>query len=245
MNIIDIIVIGIVLLSGVLAFFRGFVHEVLSVAAWVGAGFAAMYGLPLARPIAQQYISSPTIADLASGAVLFLVSLLLLSILTKQVANRVHDSALNSVDRSLGFVFGAVRGAVLVSLAYILGVWLIQPGELPQWLTEAKTQPAMERGAAILESFVPDSLGAAKDKTREAQDQARKAMELQRAYQNLANPQPRGATATISPAPVSGGTAAAAPAAAGGQAQQPKMPADAGYNPSERRDMDRLFKSNQ
>lgn len=104
-------VLAVLVLSGLLAFARGFVQEVLSVAAWVGAIIAVVFVLPLVRPLAQQVIDQPLVADIAAGGAIFLVALIALSILTGMIARRVKSSQLNAVDRSLGFLFGVARGA--------------------------------------------------------------------------------------------------------------------------------------
>lgn len=187
-NALDIAVIAVLLLSGLFALMRGFVHEVLSVTAWVGAALATLYGLPLARPLARQYIEADWLADIAAGAGIFLVTLIVLSLLTNMLARRVRDSALNSLDRSLGFVFGLVRGAVLVSLAYILALWLSAPGDPPAWITEAKTRPMIEGGARLLQAAVPEEYGQAEAATRSAADEARRVREAEKAFRELARP---------------------------------------------------------
>ena len=112
------IAIGVVLLiSGLLAFVRGFVHEVLAVGAWIGAIVVAVFGFPYHRPYARDLIPHELVADAAAGAAIFVVALVVLSLLTRALSDRVKDSALNALDRSLGFVFGLLRGAVLVCLA--------------------------------------------------------------------------------------------------------------------------------
>ena len=60
---------------------------------------------------------------------------------------RSQESSLSAIDRSLGFAFGVVRGAVLVSLAYLFAVWLWP--EQPVWLRNAKAKPFLETGADI------------------------------------------------------------------------------------------------
>ncbi len=130
-NITDIAVIVVVLVSAFLAYARGFVHEVLSVAGWVGAGFITAHALPFVEPFALELIPIEKVAPFAAGAVVFIVSLVILSILTRAISRRVQDSAHNALDRSLGFLFGMVRGAVLVCLIYIAIEWMM----LHQWIT--------------------------------------------------------------------------------------------------------------
>lgn len=218
-NTVDLLVIAVLLISGVLAFWRGFVQEVLSITAWIGAAFVALYGLPLARPLARRYIEADWIADAAAGGALFLVTLLVLSLLTQAIARRVRGSALNGIDRSLGFVFGVARGAFLVCLAYMFGVWLTDGGKPPEWLEAARTRPLMEYGARAIQKVLPDEYGKTEAVAKQAAEDARRAMEAERAYRELTQPRPRAAQGT--------------------------PPSRPGYADTERQGMDQLFKSNQ
>lgn len=220
---VDVVVAVVLLGSAGFAFMRGFVHEVLAIAAWVGAFFAALYGFPHARPFFREHISASWAADGAAGITLFLVTLLALSILTKAVSDRVRKSALNSVDSSLGFVFGLARGAVLLCLAYMSVVWLVRPEQPPEWIANAKTRPWLERGADLLQGLAPAEFGAAEGAAKGVSGEARRAMELEKTYRSLAAPQP----------------AAEAEKKA---AKDDKPPA---YDTNQRREMDRLFQSNQ
>ncbi len=237
MNAIDIAVILILLVSGALALMRGFVHEVLSISAWLAATLLALHGLPLARPLARQYISSPTIADAGAGAAIFLVSLVLFSLITHAVSKQVQQSALGSVDRSLGFVFGLARGALLVSLAYMVAVWIMQPEE-PDWLREARTRPVMVAGASMIEAVIPDDLADAKAQAGQVMDTARRAGEAAETLKKLDGSLP------IIPPPkardqVQPAVAGPAPTGSGPAAPAPK------YDAEQRRTMDQLFQSNQ
>jgi membrane protein required for colicin V production len=220
---VDAVVAVVLLASAGFAFMRGFVHEVLSIAAWVGAAFAAMYGLPVARPFFRSHIGAAWAADAAAAVSIFLVSLLICSILTKAIANRVRNSALNSVDSSLGFVFGLIRGAALVCLAYMLAAWVFQ-SDLPGWLADAKSRPWLERGASLLRGLAPEGFGTAENGTKAVSEEARKAMELEKTYRSLTSPQPVAPTAP---------------------ATREDKPGAASYDRTERNEMNRLFQSNQ
>lgn len=197
---IDIAVAAIILISALLAFSRGFMHEVLSVAAWVGAIFATIYGFPYLRPHAREMISVDLIADLAAGAILFIVSLIILSLLTGNVTSRVKDSALNALDRSLGFLFGILRGAVLVCLAYILIGWIWTPEEQPDWLREARTLPLVEAGAGVLRTLVPGNIQDSGSKAAgQARSETEKAMETKRMLDGMLSPQPKSPTTEDEP----------------------------------------------
>ena len=156
-------IVGVVLLvSAGMAFLRGFVHEVLAIAAWAGAAAATLYGYDTVEPWAAQQISATWAAQAATGVGLFLSSLLVLSLVTKAVSNQVRKSALNSVDSSLGFVFGLLRGALLLSVGYYIAAhWIFEPSDMPGWLDHAKTKPWLVRGAEQIEHWRPHSLDGA------------------------------------------------------------------------------------
>jgi membrane protein required for colicin V production len=246
-NVLDMVVVAVLILSALLAFFRGFVHEVLSIAAWVGAALAALYGLPLLRPKAHELISIPVAADAAAAIVIFLVALLVLSIVTRALTKQVQDSTLNSLDRSLGFLFGLVRGAVILSLAYVVMSWAIpDPQARPDWIRNARSAPLMASGGDMLRGLMPSSLLAEEDRAKaaaaEAQERATQAIEMKETYDRLTQPRPNGAPQTQTQTP--GGSSSAAGVSANSPAEN--APADdPAYDDSTRQGMDRLIQTQQ
>ena len=176
MNLLDIIVIAAILFSGLFAFARGFVKEALAVAAWIGAGFAALYGMPFAVPIAERFLPTGIIADAAAAGAIFLVAVIVLSFASSVVAARVKASSLSAIDRTLGLIFGLVRGAVLVCLGYLALSWALPPGrdQQPSWITEARTLPLLASGADRLRALVP---AAYRTKAESRVDETRRAAE--------------------------------------------------------------------
>ena len=155
-NLADAAVLLVLAISGLLAFFRGLVHEVLGVISWIGAALATIYGFPYARPYAMELITVQPIADLAAGVAIFLVTLIVLSILTNFIAHRIRQSALGPLDRSLGLIFGFLRGAALIAVAWVAYTLWVPREDHPQWIVEAKTRPLVERSAVLLVSFLPE-----------------------------------------------------------------------------------------
>ncbi len=126
-TVIDGAVALVILLSGVLAYSRGFVRETLSIVGWIGAAVAAYYFAPMATPLIQEIpILSEFLGDscelsiIAGFAAVFAVALILISIFTPVFAGAVQRSALGGVDQGLGFLFGVVRGVLLVVVALII-----------------------------------------------------------------------------------------------------------------------------
>ncbi len=155
-NAVDVAVVLILLVSGILAYARGFVHETLAVGGWVGAIFATIYGYPYVQPYARQFVPVELLADISTGVVIFILTLVMLSLVTRAISSRVKESALNVLDRSLGFLFGIARGAVLVCVAFIGLELLIPRDEQPEWVTSARTLPLIIRGATAISSLLPE-----------------------------------------------------------------------------------------
>ncbi len=214
MNAADLGVVAVVLLSAVLAFVRGFTRETLAIAGWVAAIAVTIYGFEPVKPFAEQQIEPPWLADTVAGAGLFLVTLLVATIVARTIAVRIQASMLGPVDRSLGFVFGLARGAVLLSLAYLLLVKVLPADDRPDWIMEARTLPLIERGTVLLLALTPPSIREpALEAIRAAADEAEKSM----LYDTLSIP---------------GG----APAEGGGEG-------DVGYKSNDRQELERLLET--
>ena len=155
MHWIDILVIGTLLISGAFAYARGFVHEVLSIAGWIGAVFATLYGTPVLEHFTLQFIEDPFIATMVTGILVFIGTLVILSITTRRISHGVKESALGPLDRALGFLFGLLRGAVIVALVWIGYTWMTPPDEQPEWIYEARTIPLIIQGADMLKALAP------------------------------------------------------------------------------------------
>ena len=218
-NPLDGAVLAIILISGLMAYLRGFVDGVLSILVWIGAGAAAIYGLPHAKPFLRQIIGIEWIADIASGVIVFVVSLFVLGLIARSLASRVQESGLSQLDRSLGLLFGLLRGALIVCVAFIFivdNVWT-KP-ERPAWVAKAKSTPLIDRANNLLRKMAPGEIAAAEGAGKTVSDQAKKALEAERALRKLTQPdtQPSGGAGNKD-----------------------------GYANDERQGLDRLFEANQ
>lgn len=157
-NIVDIAAGLVLLFSAALAFFRGMVHELLAVVSWVGAAFATLYGYSYVQPITAQYITVQLLADVTAGVVIFVVTLVVLSLATRILSRRVQESSLGPLDRSLGLIFGIARGAVIVAAAWLVMTWWLPEADRPDWIQEARSRPLMEEGSQLLLQVVPEEL---------------------------------------------------------------------------------------
>lgn len=153
-TLLDGMLLVIMLISAVLAMIRGFVREVLSIASWIAAAAAAFLLYKQVLPYAKQYIAHDLVALGASVAVVFIVTLLVVSYITMRISDFVLDSRIGALDRTLGFVFGSVRGLLLVVVAMMFFNWFVHPEQQPDWVLQAKSRPVLlsigERLVAIL-----------------------------------------------------------------------------------------------
>ncbi len=220
-NITDIIVGLVLLISALFAFSRGFVHEVLSVASWIGAIFATIYGVPLVKnqaiegmssiPIIPDWVPADIVAPILAGSAMFLITLVVLALIARTVSKTIQASAFNALDRSLGFLFGLLRGAVLICLAYIAVDWLFpldkepaagvvaeeeadteQRPARPEWLLSARSLPLVRKGAEMLVLLVPTEKIAA-GAAEKIRQRTEKLMETQKTLQRIISPEPKGA----------------------------------------------------
>lgn len=163
-TILDLVVIGVVLISALLAAVRGFTREVLAIASWVVAAAVAWVFHPQLLPFVKQYIpassAQDTIALVASIAALFLGTLIIVSIITAKISDFVLDSRIGALDRTLGFVFGAARGLLLAVIGYLFFTALVGNEKMPVWAKEAKAKPVLEETGRSLLAMLPQDVNA-------------------------------------------------------------------------------------
>ena len=144
-----------VFISAILATARGLTREVLSLATWAGSAMIAVWMWQVHPDIARGYIREEIIADITTVLVSFIVSLIVLHLITIRIADFVVDSKIGPLDRTLGFVFGAMRGALIGVVMVIFGQWLLGTS-LPAWALESKSLPVLSSlGDTLIDALPP------------------------------------------------------------------------------------------
>ena len=154
----DLGLIFILITSGVLAFFRGFITETLAIASWVGAIVITLSFFKTLQPLVREVIPISIAADVITGIVLFLVSLLLISLITHSIANLVRGKSITIYDRFLGFIYGILRGIFLISFLHLLSLQIIPLNEQPEWVRKSVTLPYVSSVSDLLLILVPNNL---------------------------------------------------------------------------------------
>lgn len=154
-TLLDGILVGFTLVSAMLAMVRGFSREILSVVSWIAAAAAAFFFYQPVLPYVQPYVDNEKIAMVVAAGIVFIVALIVVSVITMKLADWIIDSRVGALDRTLGFLYGAARGILVVAVALLFFNWLAGP-KAPGWVANAKSRPLLESIGAKLESLLPE-----------------------------------------------------------------------------------------
>ncbi|MER9459039.1 CvpA family protein [Mesorhizobium sp. M0387] len=154
-TLLDGILVGFTLVSAMLAMVRGLSREILSVVSWAAAAAAAFFFYKPVLPYVQPYVESDKIAMAASAGIVFLIALIVVSVITMKLADWIIDSRIGALDRTLGFLYGAARGVLVVAVALLFFNWLAG-AKAPAWIANAKSKPLLETIGAKLGSLLPE-----------------------------------------------------------------------------------------
>jgi membrane protein required for colicin V production len=161
-QILDFILFGIMAISGLLALARGFTREVLSLVAWgaaAGAAFFASKQKPLLDLITPHVDpTKPVVAQIIVAAVAFILVLIIVSVISVKISDRVVDSRVGAFDRTLGLFYGLARGLVLVAIAYLFYGWLLPVDRQEDWVRNASTLPMIRSVGNTLLGFMPPDI---------------------------------------------------------------------------------------
>jgi membrane protein required for colicin V production len=155
-TILDLVLLAVMLVSGLLAMVRGFMREILSIAAWGTAALVTLYTFPKLLPTAKTYFNNDTVASVAVVAGVFVGTLIVVSIITVRISDMILDSRIGALDRTLGFLFGLARGLLIVVVAYQFFIWLVPDKQRPDWVTGAKSRVVLQGTGEWLMSLLPD-----------------------------------------------------------------------------------------
>jgi membrane protein required for colicin V production len=154
----DFVVLGVMLVSGLLAMIRGFMREILSIAGWIAAAVGAYFFAPRLVPAVQDYLHSEIIAKVAAVGGVFLITLIVATVITSRISDLVLDSRIGALDRTLGFLFGLGRGLLILVVAYAFFAFLVPPKGQPEGITNAKSLSFLKGSSEWLQSLLPEGI---------------------------------------------------------------------------------------
>ena len=155
-TILDLVLLAVMLISGLLAMVRGFMREILSIAAWGAAALVTLYAFSKLLPTAKTYFNNDTVASVVVVAGTFIGTLIVVSVITVRISDMILDSRIGALDRTLGFLFGLARGLLIVVVAYLFFIWLVPDKQQPDWVRGAKSRMVLESTGEWLKGLLPD-----------------------------------------------------------------------------------------
>src|SRR5829696_9394501 len=155
-TILDLVLLAVMLISGLLAMVRGFMREILSIAAWGAAALVTLYSFGKLLPTAKTYFNNDTVASVVVIAGVFIGTLIIVSIVTVRISDMILDSRIGALDRTLGFLFGLARGLLIVVVAFLFFSWLVPDKQRPDWINGAKSKVVLQGTGEWLKAQLPD-----------------------------------------------------------------------------------------
>ncbi|MBO9623646.1 MAG: CvpA family protein [Sphingomonas sp.] len=155
----DIIVLLAIGGAALLGFLRGFVTEVLALVAWLLVVLAIrLFHAPVSELLAG-IVGTEQGAAVLAFAILSGGSYFAGRLIANSIGGRTRKSVLGPIDRALGFGFGALKGLILVSIAFLLVVLVLDtvyggPAKRPEWMRKSRSYPMLDATSSTIAEFV-------------------------------------------------------------------------------------------
>lgn len=168
--VIDGIVAVILLISALIAFLRGFIREILTIFGIMGGIAAAYFGGPLLAPYVKDWlgvvegeepemlfglVDYATVGNIVAYTALLVVFVVIFSVISHFISEFAKTIGLGAIDRTLGVVFGLVRGILLLGLLYLPFYYLAGPEQEKEWFADSRTHVYMKATSAWIAGFIP------------------------------------------------------------------------------------------
>ena len=163
----DAALLAVCFISGLLAMYRGFARELLSIVSWFAAAAVGAWIFltkkELSADVAAQTGLPPQIAMAVVALVIALIVLIVVHLITARISDAILDSRVGMIDRVLGFAFGVARGFILLVIPYMF-YESFQPDEKAHfpWVRDAQSLPYIKSAGntirTILVQYAPSSL---------------------------------------------------------------------------------------
>lgn len=152
---------AIIVLSAILAYSRGFVREAMAIAGWVGAALLAYFFAAKVQPLVKELpvvgkflTDSCELSLIAAFACVFAVGLIIAALFTPLFSSVVQRSVLGGLDQGVGFLFGVVRGVILVGIAFLVYDRAVAANTVPM-VDESRSAKIFASFQGDIDSAVP------------------------------------------------------------------------------------------
>jgi len=156
LNWFDVVIVGILTLSIIISFFRGFLREAISLLTWV---VAVLVALKFAGPLSSEFsnhLESASLRYLISFVLLFVIVLIIGAVINLIIKVLVEKVGIGFFDRVLGVIFGAARGILAVTIMLML----LSVGTMQQkpWYAGSQLAPQFSPLVTWLKGFIPEKM---------------------------------------------------------------------------------------
>lgn len=156
LNIFDLIVFGVLGLSAIMSFFRGFVREFLSLGTWVGASVITLYAFPHVATMLRPHVNSEMVASGFAGLFTFMGALIILSVFSSLLLKFLKTGAdVGFLNNMMGLVFGLARGTLLIAVGFYIFSLATAKENYPEWMSQSVSLPYVETVSAWVAHMAP------------------------------------------------------------------------------------------
>ena len=153
MSWLDLLILGIIVLSALISLVRGFVKESISLISWIIAGVLAFRYFPAMSELLEPYLSAPTIRSITAFGILFVSTLIVGAIINFIMSQLVSKTGLSGTDKALGVVFGGARGVLIVTMTVLLAS--LTPIPEAQWWQDSAMVGFFQQLAEWIKGIIP------------------------------------------------------------------------------------------
>lgn len=158
-GIVDLIILGIIIVSVLFALYRGLVRELLGITSWLLAGFAALYSYDPFMKLCEGRFENVKLSAITFSVLLALIVLIIMTVFNAFITKRLRKSSLSGLDRIFGFIFGIARALLIVTLVYIFAATLmLSPKYVEKLKAENFSVSYVEMMADYVQNIFPDNI---------------------------------------------------------------------------------------
>ena len=156
MSLVDIAIIVILIVSLLVGLFRGFIREILSLCSWLASLWLAYTYATWGAAYLEPYIDQPPLRIVVAFAGIFVVCLILISIVSYLIYRFLAVTGITGVDRSLGTLFGFVRGVVIVAFLILCATFMDFTSQT--WWQDSMLVQYFDPVTEFIRSLLPNDL---------------------------------------------------------------------------------------
>ncbi|MBQ3695567.1 MAG: CvpA family protein [Alphaproteobacteria bacterium] len=161
LGVIDLIILGIIVISVLFALYRGLVRELLGISSWLLAGFTALYSYDPLLKACDGTFANVKLAAIVGSVLLALLVLIVMTIINAAITRRLRKSSLSGLDRIFGLVFGVARALLIVALIYIFAAtMMLSPKYIAEMKEKNRSIEYVEQIAIYIQSVFPENIKA-------------------------------------------------------------------------------------